>query len=34
MIETVKPVKQTATKPLRKAVPAPVDDITDPFDAE
>ena len=34
MIETVKPVKQTATKPLRKAVPAQVDDITDPFDAE
>ena len=32
MIETVKPVKQTATKPLRKATP--VDDITDPFDAE
>ena len=29
MIETVKPVKQTATKPLKKVVQ---EDITDPFE--
>ena len=32
IIETVKPVKVAATKPLRKA--APVDDIVDPFEGE
>lgn len=32
MIETVKPVKVAATKPLRKAVV--VDDIVDPFEGE
>jgi hypothetical protein len=32
VIETVKPVKVAATKPLRKAVP--VDDIVDPFEGE
>ena len=32
VIETVKPVKVAATKPLRKAVP--VDDIADPFEGE
>ena len=32
VIETVKPVKVAATKPLRKAVP--VDDISDPFEGE
>lgn len=32
VIETVKPVKVAATKPLRKA--APVDDIVDPFEGE
>jgi uncharacterized Fe-S cluster-containing protein len=32
VIETVKPVKVAATKPLRKA--APIDDITDPFAGE
>jgi hypothetical protein len=32
IIETVKPVKVAATKPLRKA--APVDDIEDPFEGE
>jgi hypothetical protein len=32
IIETVKPVKVAATKPLRKALP--VDDIVDPFEGE
>jgi len=32
VIETVKPVKVAATKPLRKTVP--VDDIVDPFEGE
>jgi hypothetical protein len=32
VIETVKPVKVAATKPLRKAVP--VEDIVDPFEGE
>ena len=32
VVETVKPVKVAATKPLRKAVP--VDDIADPFEGE
>ena len=32
VIETVKPVKVAATKPLRKT--APVDDIADPFEGE
>jgi hypothetical protein len=31
VIETVKPVKVAATKPLKKAVPV-TDDIADPFD--
>jgi hypothetical protein len=30
VIETVKPVKVAATKPLRKAVPT--EDISDPFE--
>ena len=34
MIETVKPVKIAATKPLRKVTPQPVDDIVDPFEGE
>ena len=34
MIETVKPVKVAATKPLRKVTPQPVDDIVDPFEGE
>jgi hypothetical protein len=33
-IETVKPVKVAATKPLRKAVPVVADDIEDPFDGD
>ena len=32
VVETVKPVKVAAIKPLRKA--APMDDITDPFEGE
>jgi len=34
VIETVKPVKVAATKPLRKVTPQPVDDIVDPFEGE
>jgi len=33
IIETVKPFKQSAPKPLKKAVPV-VDDIEDPFDGD